>query len=190
MPPFDAVSWPLAFNYCSLAHFNHNELKDAIIDATKNRDNLERLSPNSYDKDASCIIRMYAGNKGKSDIYCPFTSLDLIQPLEGDSQFKFNIGIKRTFPELIFLAACFSYAAVAQKEARSISLHQLVYGTNSPGIAFKMTETDCGHAIETTVAKIDGVNFVESAGIRQLQFSQDPNDLYWQCINAYYNSQK
>ena len=46
----------------------------------------------------------------------------------------------------IFAAACFSYAdSYIGLDRVMISLHQLAYGMNSPGVAFKVSESDVGN---------------------------------------------
>ncbi len=186
-PPFSAVSWPLAFNFCSLQTFSPHDLRDSIINKANDDSRLATISPNSYEKDASCIIRMYAqSTKRDHEIRCPFNMLGLLESATINGHFRFAIGRRTTLPPLIFLAACFSYADSLGSTAQTISLNDLAYGWDSPGVVFKIPETECGRLLERAIKNFQGVSFIESAGRRQLHFKDKPLELYWACLKKYY----
>ena len=189
--PFNAVSWPLAFNFCGLQSFSQQELGASIIDIAGDDARLAAISPRSYEKDAVCIIHMYTQSaKIGNEIRCPFNALGLIKSTPENSHFCFDVGKKNTLPPLIFLAACFSYAESLESSTQTLSLNQIVYGADSPGIAFKMTETECGRLLEQAVNAFGDVRFIEFAGTRQLHFDGEPSALYWACLEQYYKERR
>lgn len=191
LPPYSAVSWLIAFGDIGLSTFDLRELSSAIISKAKESDRLRNIAEGSYEKDASCILRMYCpdGND-KNEIRSPFSDLGLIIPakdVEGH-RYRFAANNKRNLPDLIFLTAVFSYAAQWYSEQRSLSLQQISYGMNSPGVAFKLSETECGSRIERVIRSLRGVGFVDNNGLRQLQFSRPAEDLYRECLDNYYGA--
>jgi len=191
IPPFEASSWPLAFNYCSLQSFDHKQLTRVLISSAKQYDKLSGLSEDSFDKDASCLIRMYSdGNTDHgTGIDCPYAQIGLIRSIDEQNTFRFVIGEKYTLPSLIFAASCFSYSNYTQPNQRTLSFHKILYELNSPGIAFKVTETEAGSLLNDAAKKIEGVEFVESIGNRQLQFDKNPEELFWQILSQYYKQE-
>lgn len=190
IPPFELSSWPLAFNYCSLQTFDIKQLSKVILSSSTQYENLSKRSESSFTKDASCIIRMYSDsyldqNMGTD---CPFNQIELIRPIEEKNNFRFVIGEKNSLPCLVFLAACFAYAKLTQPKQRTLSFHKILYEFNSPGIVFKITETEAGRMLEESVRQLDGVEFMESMGNRQLQFDKHPNELYFAALSKYYEN--
>lgn len=186
-----AVTWPLAFNFSSLQRFSQKELGASVVKIASEDKKLQSISSNSYSKDATCIIHMYAmPTNTENEIRCPFNTLGLIERTPENGYFRFSHKRKDSLPPLIFLAACFSYMDAIQISEKTISLNKITYGENSPGVAFKMTETACGDLLEEAVDKIDGVNFLATAGTRQLHFSGEPEDYYWESLKAYYEQNR
>ena len=190
--PYHAVSWPLIFNYCNLPLFDVKQLTGFLMSATKHYPKLSSIAKNSFEKDASCLIRMYTrpSSHTTSDIECPFGHIGLLNNGAEPRTFRFNIAAKETLPNLIFLAATFSYAHQNQPAQRSLSLNKIVYDFNSPGVVFKISETEAGRLIDSAVSMTQGVLFVESMGNQQLQFDEDPEKLFWACLERYYNHQE
>lgn len=188
--PYHAVSWPLIFNYCNLSIFDAKQLTSFLMSTTKQYPKLSTIAKNSFEKDASCIIRMYTRPSSHTsfDIECPFGQIGLLNNGAEPRTFRFNITAKETLPNLIFLAATFSYAHQNQPAQRSLSLHKIAYDFNSPGIVFKIAETEAGRLINSAVSMIEGVSFVESMGNQQLQFDEEPEKLFWACLERYYNN--
>lgn len=192
IPPIEAASWSIVFNYCHLRTFDNKQLEQFLIGHAKNYDRLSTLSEGSFKKDASCIIRMYAPQvkRDSRGIDCPFTQIGLIRAAEEPGVYRFNVSEKSTLPALIFAAACFSYAMNTQPDLRTLSLHKVVHGFNCPGLAFKLSETEAGRLLYKSVKSLNNVEFVDSLGNQQLQFDIPPEDLYWQALELYYNTAK
>lgn len=188
--PYNAVSWPLSFSFCNMSSFDQQQFTDGII-ATASRignGRLSKISPSSYAKDASCILRMYTPNDGsQSEISSPFEQLELILTGQEPRTYFFNLADKHTLPPLIFLACCFDYADfILPHNLRSLSLSRITYDPASPGVAFKLSETHCGEKIDYAAKEIKGVTFVESNGIRQLQYELSAGELFLECLYQYY----
>jgi hypothetical protein len=88
------------------------------------------------------------------------------------------------------MSTIFSYADQWFKGQRTISLHQITYGINSPGMAFKLSETESGNYIERSYRIIPGIEFVDNNGIRQLQFKQEPAEISKRYLELYYKDYK
>lgn len=188
IPPFEAVSWPLAFNHCNLWSFDIKELGQIVLNAAQSYSSLAKVSEKTYYRDVSCIIRMYVDEEKKdSGIECPFTQLGLMYRTGERNQVSFNTTDKSSLPPLILAAACFSYAvnylAPGQK---NISLQRLVFGTNSPGVAFKLPETAVGNSLEEASKYLDGFSLVSRLGNMQLYFHESPGHLYFNALTKFY----
>jgi Protein of unknown function (DUF4007) len=185
--PTTAVSWSLAFNFSSLQIFSRQEFGASIINIADGDKSLSSISSHSFEKDAACIIHMYAPpSNAESEIRCPFNALGLIERTAENAHFRFAVRKRNNLSPLIFLATCFSYAKASGLSGETISLNQIAYGNDSPGIAFKLPETECGRLIDQAVTMVEKTHFIESAGTRQLHFMGDPLDRYWECLQLYY----
>ena len=189
IPPFEAVSWPLAFNYCNLRSLDARELSRIVYNAAQAYPSLARRSTRTYERDASCIIRMYEDHEKKdSEIECPFSQLGLMHKTGEKNQVSFNTTSKPTLPPLIFAAACFSYAMFYLPAGqKTVSLLRLVFGTNSPGIAFRLPETEVGRYLSEASKEIQGFHLVDILGNMQLHFSKPPKQLYLEALNKFYS---
>jgi len=189
IPPFEAVSWPLAFNRCNLWSFDIKELSRIIINAAQVFPSLAKASAKTYQRDASCIIRMYVDEEEKdSEIECPFTQLGLMYRTGEKNQVSFNTAAKPNLPPLIFAAACFSYAThYLSQGQKNVSLQRLVFGINSPGVAFKLPETAVGYYLSEASKNLDGFSLVNVLGNMQLHFNEHPEQLYIKTLNKFYS---
>lgn len=185
--PCFATAWAIAMNSNIVSSFSMQDLSQIFVEQYNNIEDFKRYSDSSFQKDASCFIRMYAatGRHFSEEIECPFTDLGLLVPGDRPQTWRFNLDDKTTLPDSIFLAACFEYAQLNQ-QGQAISLNKLTYGFNSPGLVFKLSESEVGSRLNQSVAHIDNVDFTESYGNRQLQFHESPKELFWKVLNDYY----
>ncbi|MDY0222145.1 MAG: DUF4007 family protein [Desulfobacterium sp.] len=185
--PEMAVSWPLVFNFSSLQTFTQQELGAGIIKIAADDARLGNISQNSYNKDAACIIHMYRPSAStETEIHCPFNALGLIEKTQEKGHFRFSLKERHNLPPLIFLASCFSFANMSGLSGKTMNLNTIAYGNDSPGTAFKLSETECGRLLDQAVGTFDSLHFVESAGTWQLHFTGEPQNLYWECLEKYY----
>ena len=83
MPPLLAPAWSMAINSTDVRVFAIRELKERFLEYREFIPSFQRLSDSSFEKDASCFIRMYGPQSGKfEEIECPFTQLDLLSKSE------------------------------------------------------------------------------------------------------------
>jgi len=189
VPRLEAVSWSLAFNKCNLWSFDIKQLSKVVFNATQKYPRFEAISENTFERDASCIIRMYSEEplEKETEINCPFTQLGLIRKAGEKNSVCFDTTEKRNLPDLILIAACFSYlTAYVPKSQRTISLSRLTYDFNSPGVVFKLSESVVGSYLDKASKKIKGVSLLDNGGNIQLYFEEDPQDLYWNALEKYY----
>lgn len=133
---------------------------------------------------------MYTPNaRERADIRCPFNDLGLIVPANDQhtsDRFRFSPNQKKSLPDLIFMAAVFEYASLWFPGQNTLSLSEITFGPNSPGMAFRLSESDCGQRLDQCCHNLKGVAFTETNGIRQVQFTGQPDTLAWGCISQYY----
>lgn len=201
-PPVTAASWPLVFNLPYSGNFSINELVDALRQRLMGLSGVKRCSDSSLSKDVSCLVRMYAPIQSRSrsdEIECPFTHLGLLLSCDGKQTYRFSTGDKRSLPDEVFLAACCDYATANLEPdtrqggrgnpggARSISMNKLAFGYNSPGVVFKLSETDIGFRLDKIANRFPReVHFSETYGSRQLQFLRSPRDVFRKILDHYY----
>ncbi|WP_066633194.1 DUF4007 family protein [Desulfolucanica intricata] len=191
VPPLESVNWSFAFNNCNLWSFDINLMSRVIRYAAKKYEPLASKSDNTFQRDASCIIRMYSEDPtGKdSEINCPFTQLGIIQKAEEKNFYCFNTSEKQNLPALIFAAACFSYIDhYLSQTPKTVSIHKLTYDFNCPGVAFKVSESVVGSYLEAAAKKLQGFSIGDGPEGPQLYFDDDWNarTLYWNALKKYY----
>lgn len=188
IPPFESVSWPLAFNNCNVWDFDIKQLAEIIYSAAQSYPNLAQKSFKTFERDASCLIRMYldAGNKD-SEIECPFSRLGILHKAEEPGFVRFNTASKQNLPTLIFAATCFAYATLHPNVQKTISLYQLAFANNSPGVVFKLSESAVGYYLREAEAELKGFSLVNVLGNMQLHFHDSPSVLYDRALDKYYS---
>ena len=192
VPPVVAPAWSIGVNQSFPGGFSSKDLTRKIIDYTADIPEFSRLSPSSFEKDASCFIRMYGPpGVGKSEeIECPFTHLGFLTAAENKGHYRFQMGEKPDLPDAVFLSACFDFARHHGSGTKTLSLGSIAYEWNSPGRVFQLSETDIGNRLERAAAHVDGVVFTESYGNRQLQFETDPGLLSETALSGYYADER
>lgn len=189
IPKLEAVNWSLAFNRCNLWSFDIKQLSKVLIAAVQRYPRLAALSDNTYERDASCIMRMYTEDRGEknSEIDCPFTQLGILLPTEDVGLIRFDNTEKLSLPPLIFAAACFSYIQhYVQSGQKTFNLQRLTFDVNSPGIAFKVPESAVGNYLNKAVESLDGFALQDTMGSIQVRLENDAEELYWQALEKYY----
>jgi len=193
VPRLEAVTWPLAFNRCQITGFDARELGRVLRQAAGKYQRFAGVSPVTFERDASCLIRMYADCGAESDIDCPFTQLRLLCKAAEKNTFSFNAEEKPDLPPLIFAAACFSFIKHYQGDGiKTITLQRLSYDFNAPGVVFKISESAAGSLLEQAATRLPGISLEYIAGNVQLHL-RDRNltldDLYWTALEKYYEEQ-
>jgi len=189
-PPFRAVFWNMAFSYITLPTFAIKELSAALQEKAAQTEKLKNIAKGSVNRDASCIIRMYASEiRQNSDIRCPFTELGLIVPAlerREKDRYRFATDAKQTLPDWVFMSAVFDFAAKWFPKQRSLSLRDITFAPNSPGMAFRLSESECGQRIDRICHLLGDTSFNYVNGIRQVQFGDSAENLAQVCLTRYY----
>jgi Protein of unknown function (DUF4007) len=188
-PTCEAAAWYYMFNIFRNVEFTKEELLNGLKDyaATLNKN----LAESSLSKDMTCILRMYVAQDGSKNtpledsIDCPFTELGLIRTVGKNYQFK--IGAKTNLPSAIIVATCLEYATLVTRETKTISISRLLYDEGSPGMVFKLTENVLCDAIEIVSKKFNSIILSDTAGLIQLSFKDDPEQLADNILNQYYS---
>lgn len=192
--PFMAVSWNIAFSYIALQTFTMREFSSAIHEKVRNIEGISSIAKGSFEKDASCILRMYASEvRERADIRCPFNDLGLIvNAIEQQvtDRYRFSSAPKQSLPDMVFMAAVLDYAAQWFPGQNSLSLTQITFGSISPGMVFRLTESDCGQRLDRACRYLEGTAFTETNGLRQVQFTGRPDNLSQECLSHYYGEVK
>ncbi len=189
-PPFEAVNWSIAFNNCNIWSFDQGQLSQVLQNATKKYPRFASISENTFKRDASCLIRMYAeeGQNGESEIECPFSQLGLVRRVEDKRGVSFSNIEKATLPPLIFAAASFSYlSSYASTQQKTITLQRLTYDLNSPGVAFKVPESAVGAYLYAASELLsEKVYLNDNLGAYQLYLNESSDHLFWLSLDEYY----
>lgn len=184
-----ATAWHYTFFRFGGTEFTTAALQEALEGYVSRTFPDARYSPSSYEKDASCLARMYAfqetaGRPNEDTFQSPFTELGLLRrTLHGS--YAFSIGPKLSLPDAVIVSACLEFAA-SVSNARTIVLSRLVHEPGSPGMAFKLTESAVYGALEAIVAREPWLSLSEAAGIVQLSYGGDPIQLAEQIREDYY----
>ena len=194
-PPCYATAWDFTFNQFRAVEFTYEDLFYGLCEC---RDRVApRLADSSIKKDASCILRMYAGQQIKAkasasedSLDCPFTDLGLIQTTGDSRHYSFAIGPKPTLPPEIVVYAALDFAQQTQTSARTIPLSRLLYDAGSPGQVFKLNEMALCEAIETISDKIKALGLEDAAGRLQLSYGgqEPPRTIGERILASYYDT--
>jgi len=194
-PPLLGVSWNMAFSFLTLPSFTLRELAEGIRNKAAEIEGFKSIAKSSFEKDASCLIRMYfPGNeKEGGPIRCPFTSLALLETAPGASQehrYRFSLAPQKTLPNEIFGSALFDFVDHWFPHQKSLALSQIAFAPNSPGVAFRLSETECGRRLEAMARSMKNVTFTETNGIQQIHFQDNPRELSRSCLSKYYEGEE
>jgi hypothetical protein len=176
-----ATAWSYTFFEFARAEFTVRDLSLALQDYVARTFPETRYADSSYEKDASCLVRMYGvqddvGRPSEDSIQCPFAELELLRPGAESNTWAFQLGPKASLPSRFIAAACLEFAAMTT-EARTLSLPRLLHEPGSPGMAFKLTQGALYGALEEIVTVTDGLALADAAGVIQLAYEADPRVL-------------
>jgi hypothetical protein len=173
-----ATGWTFTFFRFGRSEFSVRDLARAFGDFVDKEYTGARYAPSSYEKDASCLLRMYTlppGDRlGEESIQCPFAELGLLRPGAEPGTFAFSVGPKPSLPDEMIAAACAEFLLARASGARTIALHRLLHDLGSPGLAFRLSESALYGALESVADTDSDLAVVESAGVIQLAITGDP----------------
>lgn len=193
-PPCSAPAWFAAFNHFKMVDFSDADLVAHLEELRTYVDGWGDVAESSIRKDVACIVRMYAGSSSSAELLddsldCPFIELDLLKRVPGTQRsFTFNTAPKPSLPPEVLGFACLRYAAREDSSARSIGISRLAYGDGSPGLVFKISETQLLRDLTRLASASKEVEVVDVAGAAQLVFRSAPGELAWDVLTNYYAS--
>lgn len=190
LPRLESLGHVIAFNSSTLELFDIKQLANYMYVSSRAYPRFKTVTAESFQREASCLIRMYAEGAAEPELECPFTQLGLLIPGERVHTYAFNFREKPTLPPLILLACCLLYIKnYLEPNVRTVSIQMLAAGFNSPGVAFKITETMLGNALEQALSLISGITIEYAAGSPQLHIVDnkiDLDDFIINILNKYY----
>lgn len=148
------------------------------------------VAVSSLKKDAHCILRMYGElprrKVSEESIQCPWAELRILTPSERSRTYNFRFGEKPGLSDYIVVAACLEYAG-SRSTTRTAALPTLLHGRESPGLAFKLTESAMYHAIENVVDQQSELSLSDTAGVVHLALPSDPSPIVDELIADHYD---
>lgn len=188
--PCSATAWELIFNQFHRIEFTPEDLTDFLKTSIPERFPATRIRESSLRKDVNCLLRMYIPQTHSKQINeetldCPFAELSLLLPSGSSKHCTFNVGSKAGLVPEMIVFACLEFAAMVH-DAHSIAISRLMYDPGSPGMIFKLTESLLYDAIECISQSVPEITLSDTAGLVQLSFSEQPNQLALELLNAYY----
>lgn len=191
--PCEATAWWYTFFVHAAGDLSPTELTRDLKTFVKQHYPTARAAESSLKKDASCIIRMYGvvppGSTASEDsIQCPFAELGMLKPGPRKGTYVFKMDRKPGLTANIIAAASLDFAArYADTTRRTMALSSLLHQPASPGLAFKLSENSLYHALEEVAEVDDAIQLTESAGLVQLAYNEDPDELSRRMIAAHYD---
>ncbi len=191
--PCYATAWDFVFNYFRQIEFSSEDLFLALCDYLDGQS--VKIAESSLRKDIACILRMYVEQEGKAGfnedlVDCPFTSLRLLYASGDSRQYEFQVGPKDNLPDEVIVYSCLEFANRVSKDQRTIGLSRLAFDPGSPGMIFKLSESNISDAIERVAHQSNDIFLSDTAGLLQLSYLQDPADLSVEILDGYYQTQQ
>lgn len=172
--PAVITTWQLVFSDFHRPDFSKRELVNFLISVAEKYS--LRAKESVITRDVDCFLHTYVtGVTGKKlatpeeSFACPFLELGIIQlTLDGDL-FRFAIGPKPTLPAAVFAFALDQYFEISRKGRQTMSIQDCLYGSGSPGQAFKLDENSVIEYIEILEDMTKGaLGLDETAGLKQI----------------------
>lgn len=172
--PGRATTWFWAFSHVHDPEFAKQDLTNQL-QAWTLAAGYKRISPASLKRDIDCFLRTYVPSRhAKAGILedtldCPLVELELIREASERSAFRFSRGAQDQLPDYVLYFATLRFLDEHFEGRQSVSLHELAYGSRSPGMVFKIDENSLARRYETIDESLQGaLVYDETAGLRQL----------------------
>lgn len=186
-----ATSWHFAFTIFAEREFTTDSLEAALTSWVRTTYPTARAVDKSLHKDVMCLVRMYGepvtgGAVTEDSIHCPLADLGLLRPGAEPRSYAFNTGAKPDLPARLVVATCLEYASLVAPGASTVALSRLLYDAGSPGMVFKLTESDLAAVIEKVTREERALSLTDTAGLVQLAFRGDPGVLAQRLVAGHY----
>lgn len=195
--PTVAAFWHFAFTLLSEVEFSTDSLAADTEAYFKGRLQSDRVVYAAFEKDANCLVRMYADAAdspeafSEESIHSPFADLGLIRRSASSGarrsdRYRFEVGRKLSLPASHVAASCLEFASRVAPGAQTIALSRLLSDPGSPGMAFKLGESALIGYLEEAELLTKQLHFGDAGGLVQLSFDGRPSTLATSLLAAYY----
>lgn len=187
----EATGWYYAFFRHTRPELSADDLVAGFQQTLESEFPGTSVAVSSLKKDALCVLRMYGDpprrRVSEETIQCPFAELNLLAPTGTPKTFAFRMGDKPGLSPELLTATCLEYAGI-RAEVRTIGIPTLLHGEESPGLAFKLTESVLYHALEQVVVARPDFGLSDTAGVIQLSFPKDWRSVRNQLVHLHYET--
>ena len=191
-PPCLLPVWWIAFHDFHVAEFAKSDLEEAAVSKVEAVPDWGMPKQSSIEKDARALLLTYAPpsrppfSPGDDGPDCPLRELELLVSSADGRRHRFRTGLKPTLPSEVVAFAVLDFISRSGVDGSTISLNRLAYERGSPGLAFKLNETDLAAVLEPIVERTRGIRFETRAGASHLTWSEDPAEIALHILNEYY----
>ena len=188
--PTIGTTWQIAFSLFQRPDFTKREMVDHVA-AFAEKQSAE-VNESSLSRDVDCFVRTYTPAKAttkqaiaEESFDCPLQELGLLQPSPDGELYRFSIGAKPTLPSQIFGYALSEYFDTVRDGRNTMGVQECLYGSGSPGQAFKLDEnTLIAHVEELEKVTKGKVALDETAGLKQIYRREQMDAL--KLLESYY----
>ncbi len=176
-----ATTWCWAFGYWSQTEFTHEGMVDELLSLV-GRAGKTRANRRSLGRDAETFLHTYVAppnTKGtviEDTLDCPLVELHLVRRDELTNRFEFVRNARASLPNAVLGFAILDYWQRLAAAQESLSFETLLYGEESPGRIFRLTESAFTDRLESINSWSRGALVYDAtAGMRQV-FRKDRSD--------------
>lgn len=154
-----------------------------------------KVNDSSLTRDVDCFLRTYSpmtsgAKQGpvEESFDCPLQELSLLQPSPDGEFYRFAIGTKPTLPTGVFGFALLQYFQRTRGSRATMTVQDCLYGTGSPGQAFRLDENAVVEYVEELNKTTGGkVCLSEGAGLKQILRDSSLDEL--SLLDRYYGAE-
>jgi hypothetical protein len=169
-----ATTWRWAFGYWSQTEFTREGMVEELLSLV-GRKGGSRANRQSLDRDAETFLHTYVaphatkGSVIEDTLDCPLVELRLLRRDDLTGRFEFVRGAKPSLPNTVLGFAILDYWERLAASQESVSFETLLYGEESPGRIFRLSETAFTERIESIAMWSRGtLVYDDTAGMRQI----------------------
>lgn len=170
--PARRTVWQVIFAQFNKPEFSRTELSD-FLKAFVDRHEI-RVSAGTLGRDLECFLKTYVaarsdGEFTEENFNCPLADLGLVRASPESETFHFDIGAKYSLPPAVFYFAFEQFSGRSQTTSQTMTIQECLYGTGSPGQAFKLDENALLEQFEAVSEATDGALLLDdTAGLKQI----------------------
>lgn len=191
--PFKATTWGIALNRPS-ARFSQEQLLQELVEVVSSQGN-RKSSSASLKRDIEVFCRSYLqprqkkGRFQEDELDCPFKQLGLMRPTASKGEFELVVGSRPSLPIEVFEFALLSHLDhYLDSTRKSVAIEDLLYGWNSPGRVFRLSEAALMDRLTELAAKHPRRYQVdETVGLRRFVIEDCVPDKL-ETLKSYYQS--